>query len=86
MYPSPVSLLDERRLGSEMQLASLACGMGLIWSAQAWSSSFLGFRAIELTPGPLELCCLGLLHWLWARWIMVCNKRKQAERIAVERS
>jgi hypothetical protein len=28
--------------------------MGLVWSAQTWSTSYLGFSGLALTPGPLE--------------------------------
>ncbi len=80
MNPSPASPRHKIRL------AGLVCGIGLIWSAQTWSASFLGFRAIQLTPGPLELCNLGVLVWLWARWHLRRSTEKQTHSIVAEQT
>jgi len=63
------SVLKKRWLRAEERLGSLIAGGGLIWTAQALTSGYVGIERIGiLPPGPLEVCAIGILVWLHAKW------------------
>jgi hypothetical protein len=62
MHPSPRSVRDEEQLGG------LVSGIGIVWAARVWISSHWGILGLQLTRGPLEVCALGVLIWLTAKW------------------
>jgi hypothetical protein len=62
MKPSPIPVREQELM------ASLIAGVGLIWAAYVWSSDYWGFRALEFTTGPLDVCNLGVVIWLAAKW------------------
>jgi type IV secretory pathway TrbD component len=78
MEPSPNSLRPE------IYLAGVVCGIGLIWSAQTWSTSYWGLRGLALTPGPLESCGVGIVIWLLARWQLVRHKKLETNCLTAE--
>ncbi len=53
---------------SEERLGSLLAGGGIIWSAYVMSLNSGGWAALQAVPGPREICALGLLIWLHAKW------------------
>ena len=58
-----VSISTEERFG-----CLIAAG-GLIWGAYAATVNFTGVLSFELVPaGPIEVCALGILIWLHAKW------------------
>lgn len=58
-----VSISTEERLGS------LIAAGGMIWGAYAATIHFAGVLSFELIPaGPIEVCALGILVWLHAKW------------------
>ena len=63
MNPSPTSVRKQE------VLACLIAGVGLVWAAQVCSSNYYWlFRALEFTAGPTDICALGILVWLTAKW------------------
>lgn len=58
------------------RLGSLMAGGGIVWAVyvateQADLSEFFlesGFRKIFLQSGPMEVCALGIILWLWGKW------------------
>ena len=58
-----VSIAAEERWGS------LIAAGGMIWGAYAATIDFTGVWTLEiLRPGPMEVCALGILVWLHAKW------------------
>ncbi|MGZ4818575.1 MAG: hypothetical protein ACXVZR_02535 [Terriglobales bacterium] len=52
----------------EEQFASLIAGAGIVWSVNFVTSSPVPARAMVFPAGPLEICALGILVWLHAKW------------------
>lgn len=58
------------------RIGSLLAGGGIAWAVyvsteQADLSEFFlasGFRKIFLHSGPMEVCALGIILWLWGKW------------------
>jgi hypothetical protein len=68
MNPSPTSVRKQE------VLACLIVGVGLVWAAQVCTSNYYWlFRALEFTAGPTDVCALGILIWLTAKWRRVRN-------------
>jgi hypothetical protein len=58
-----VSIAGEERLGS------LIAAGGMIWGAYDATIHFAGVVSLDLVPaGPIEVCALGILVWLHAKW------------------
>lgn len=56
-------------ISAEENLGSLIAASGMIWGAYVASIHFNGVFSLELVPaGPIELCALGILVWLHAKW------------------
>jgi hypothetical protein len=63
MNPSPTSVRKQE------VLACLIVGVGLVWASQVCTSNYYWlFRALEFTAGPTDICALGILVWLTAKW------------------
>ena len=61
-----------RRIRTEQRIGSLTFWGGVIWAVQIGTKDFSSlvsnlFR-LALTLGPKEVCALGLLIWLHAKW------------------
>ena len=57
------------RIQTEERLASLISASGAIWSAYEGTKDFSGLLQFSiLPPGPLEVCAIGVLLWLHAKW------------------
>jgi hypothetical protein len=55
----------------EVRIGSVVAAAGLIWAAKIATSNFTGIDAFafaRLPRGPLEICAIGILIWLHARW------------------
>jgi hypothetical protein len=52
----------------ESRLGSLVAAGGIIWTAHLATKDFTSFDNIILPSGPLELCAIGILVWLHAKW------------------
>jgi len=52
----------------ESRFGSLISAAGSIWLVAEATSYFSYFTIIILRPGPLELCCLGIVTWLHAKY------------------
>jgi hypothetical protein len=64
-------LKQRRRLPIEIQerISTLIVVAGIIAAAHAKMNDFSGVLQFHLfPPGPLELCALGVLMWLHAKW------------------
>jgi len=56
-------------ISTEVRLASLITAGGMIWGAYAATVHFTGVVSMDLIPpGPIEVCALGILIWLHAKW------------------
>ncbi len=64
--PSPrrtASLKLEERVGS------VIAGGGLVWAAQVASTHTAILASVAVwPPGPLEVCAIGVLVWMHAKW------------------
>ncbi len=55
----------------EVRIGSLVAAGGLIWAVKVATSNFTGadaFSFARLPRGPLEICAIGILIWLHAKW------------------
>lgn len=56
-------------ISAEERFGSLITGAGMIWGAYQASIHFTGVFTLELVPAaPIEVCALGILVWLHAKW------------------
>jgi hypothetical protein len=56
-------------ISTEEGTGSLIAAGGMIWGAYAATVHFAGILSFELVPaGPIEVCALGILIWLHAKW------------------
>ncbi len=54
---------------AESRLGSLIAAGGIIWAAHTSTSGFVNLQALfPLPPGPMEVCGIGILIWLHAKW------------------
>jgi hypothetical protein len=53
----------------QARLGSVIAAAGLIWTAQAATRNFSTLNALFPLPvGPLEICGIGIVIWLHAKW------------------
>lgn len=52
----------------EARLGSLISAGGIVWTANLATKNFTSFDNLLLPAGPLELCAIGVLIWLHAKW------------------
>lgn len=58
-----VSIRREERFGS------LVAAAGVIWAVYVGTQNYDSLWHLQVNPpGPLEICALGLLAWLHAKW------------------
>lgn len=51
------------------QIGKLLIGGGMIWAAYAFRTNYTALWQPGLhVPGPLEVCAIGILVWLHAKW------------------
>jgi hypothetical protein len=56
-------------ISTEVRVGSLITAGGMIWGVYAATLHFSGALNLELIPpGPIEVCALGILVWLHAKW------------------
>jgi hypothetical protein len=56
-------------ISTEERLGCLIVAGGMIWGSYAATVNFTGVISFELVPpGPIEVCALGILVWLHAKW------------------
>jgi hypothetical protein len=56
-------------ISTEVRLGSLVAAGGIIWGAYVATVHFVGVVSFELVPsGPREVCALGVLIWIHAKW------------------
>jgi len=56
-------------ISTEERLGSLITAGGMIWGAYTATVHFTGALSLDLIPpGPIEVCALGILVWLHAKW------------------
>ncbi len=56
------------RIKTEERLGCLIASAGLVWGAQVLTANIHDLDSLMRTPGPLEVCALGILMWLHAKW------------------
>lgn len=52
----------------EAQLGSLIAGGGIVWIALVAAPQLGSAAGINLPSGPIEVCGVGILIWLHAKW------------------
>jgi hypothetical protein len=53
----------------EESVGSLIAAGGIVWSVQEATKSLAELWQLRLLPpGPLEVCAIGILIWLHAKW------------------
>jgi len=70
---SPGGSADNQQASSiarrEERLGSLIAAAGTIWAAYSLTKDYADLWRFQiLPPGPIEVCALGILHWLHAKW------------------
>lgn len=51
------------------RIASLIAAAGMAWGVKVATANFTSVRTFLVpTGGPLELCGLGILFWIYAKW------------------
>jgi hypothetical protein len=54
---------------AEERFGSLVGAAGVIWGVYLATQNYASLWRFDLTsPGPLEVCALGILAWLHAKW------------------
>jgi hypothetical protein len=53
---------------TETRVGSLVAAAGLIMAAKTGTTDFTSLADLTFPPGPLEICAIGLLIWLHAKW------------------
>jgi hypothetical protein len=57
------------RIKNEERLGSLTAAGGIIWGMWVATQNVSTLWNFNVTqPGPLEICALGILMWLHAKW------------------
>jgi len=57
------------RIRTEERLGSLLSAAGVIWGVQEATKDLAHLWKFSiLPPGPMEVCALGVLIWLHAKW------------------
>ncbi|MBZ5647562.1 MAG: hypothetical protein LAN37_10095 [Acidobacteriia bacterium] len=52
----------------EEQLGLLCASGGIMWGVQVFTSHLPNLNALWETRGPLEVCAIGALIWVHAKW------------------
>jgi hypothetical protein len=56
-------------ISSEIRLGSLIAAGGMIWGAYTATQAYAGVLSLDIVRHePMELCALGILVWLHAKW------------------
>ncbi len=56
-------------ISAEENVGSLTAAGGVVWGIYMATLHFNGVFSLDLLPaGPIELCALGILVWLHAKW------------------
>jgi hypothetical protein len=54
---------------TEERIGSLLAGGGMLWTLHVALTNYAGLWQLRLLPpGPVEVCALGILVWLHAKW------------------
>ncbi|HLH09101.1 MAG TPA: hypothetical protein VKW78_17825 [Terriglobales bacterium] len=57
-----------KRIKTEERIGSLIASGGLVWAAQALTVDVHNTSSLIQTPGPIEVCAIGILIWMHAKW------------------
>jgi hypothetical protein len=52
----------------EERIASLVSAAGVIWAVQVATTSATPAPAMVFPVGPVEVCAIGILLWIHAKW------------------
>lgn len=56
-------------IGAEERVASLIAAAGMIWGVYVATTDYASLLQLQIMPpGPVEVCGLGILLWLHAKW------------------
>ena len=71
--PKPAAKANRRRyllsIAAEERFGSLIAASGTIWAVYVATTDYAGLWRMQIMPpGPVEVCILGVLTWLHAKW------------------
>jgi len=52
----------------EERIGSIVAGGGIAWATAAATDRLRGFEGILSSSGPMEICAVGILIWIHAKW------------------
>jgi hypothetical protein len=52
----------------EARIGCMIAAGGVVWAVQLATSEFRGLLEMKLPHQPVEVCALGILIWLHAKW------------------
>jgi hypothetical protein len=56
-------------IGGQERVASLIAAAGMIWGVYVATTDYAALLRLQIMPpGPVEVCGLGILLWLHAKW------------------
>src|SRR5260370_21308385 len=56
-------------VAAEERVGSMIAAGGMIWAAYVATTDYAGLWRMQIMPpGPVEVCILGVLAWLHAKW------------------
>jgi len=57
-----------KRIKTEERFGSLIASAGLLWGTQVLTVDIHDVNSLMRSPGPMEICAIGILIWLHAKW------------------
>ena len=65
----PIVAPELRKIRQEERFGSLVAAAGTIWAVYVATHDYDSlWRMTIMPPGPVEVCALGILAWLHAKW------------------
>ncbi len=62
----------------EERFASGVCAIGAVWLSWAATYKFNSFATLLIPQGPVEVCALGVLAWLHAKYRYLMAEQRAA--------
>ena len=64
----PKSQSSSLSVRAQERLGSLTAAGGTIWAVYVATVDYANLWRMQIMPGPVEVCALGILIWLHAKW------------------
>jgi hypothetical protein len=67
--PKPTGQSSFLSIRTQERVSSLIAAAGMIWAVYVATVDYAGLWRMQIAPpGPIEVCGLGILLWLHAKW------------------